>query len=294
MYSGVAIQLKKLLYGGCPTAILFLIAAVLLAFGAHAQDRAGARRSLTVAAAADLTDCLKPIAAGFEKQSGARVSLIFGSSGNLASQIENGAPYDIFLSADSDYPARLAREGSADPTSVQTYAVGSLAVLLPVGSRADIRRIGLSALLDPAIRRVAIANPAHAPYGRAAQALLQGAGLYGRLLPKLVLGENVAQTAQFVVTGNANAGIVSLAQAISAASSGKFTYWEPAAKYPPIKQAAVVTARARDPQLARMFLRYLRSPESVAIFTRYGFRQPDGVAPRTVAPSQGASRGRSR
>lgn len=231
---------------------------------------------ITVAAAADLTDALKDIAAGFERKTGSHVRLVFGSSGNLAAQIWSGAPFDVFLSADMDYPRALAKDGLADATTLRAYAVGALAVLVASNSGIALDTRGMNALLDPSVRHVAIANPAHAPYGRAAERLLRNLHLYDRLAPKLVIGENVAQTAQFVISGNAQVGIVSRSQGLVAARRGAFRMWEPPSDYPPITQGAVVLSHSRNRDAARSFLEYLSSPEASRILAQYGF---SGAAP---------------
>lgn len=260
-----------------------LVLTFFLLVVARPPQTMAAGRELTVAAAADLNDCLKVIASQFEENTGAHVTLVFGASGNLASQIRNGAPYDVFLSADADYPTALARDGFADSDSVQVYAVGSLAVMTPANSSIDFAKNRVQGFLDPAIKRISIANPNHAPYGRAAVAMLRAAGIDSRVSSKLVLGENVAQAAQFVMTGNADAGIVSLAQAKSASANGKFRYWEPPATYPAINQAAAITSRARDRDLARRFLAYLNSPAAVRTFSQFGFKRPNVQGPPGVA-----------
>lgn len=229
---------------------------------------------LTVAAAADLTDALKEIASRYERTTGNHVRLVFGSSGNLAAQIRNGAPFDVFLSADMDYPRELAKDGFAEGSTLSTYAVGALSVLVPAKSNISFESRGLDALLDPSVRRIAIANPAHAPYGRAAEALLRHAGLYDKIAPKLVIGENIAQAAQFVASGNAQVGIISRSQATAAARGGAFHIWSPPPDYPPILQGAVVLSHSRDRERALRFLEYLKGPEALKVFTQYGFAAP--------------------
>jgi molybdate transport system substrate-binding protein len=254
-------------------AVIIVSVAVMFApLPSFAQNGVGA--TLTVAAAADLTDALKEISAGFEKQSGTRARLVFGSSGNLAAQVRNGAPFDVFLSADMDYPKSLVDDGFADGGTLFTYAVGALAVLAPADSVNIFRSRGLDALLDAKVRRIAIANPAHAPYGRAAEQLLRQLKLYEQVAPKLVVGENVAQATQFVVSGNAQAGVVSRSQALTAARSGRFEAWEPPKTYSPIVQGAVVLKRSAQREVALRFLQYLKSKDAVDILMRYGFSAP--------------------
>ncbi len=229
---------------------------------------------VTVAAAADLNFALKDLAAGFEKATGNRVLLSLGSSGNFFAQIENGAPFDVFFSADVDYPRRLAAAGYADPATLYVYALGKLVLWSPRGG-IEVQRLGMDALLAPGVERIAIANPEHAPYGRAALAALKHAGVYQRVRSKLVLGENVSQAAQFVDSGNAQAGIVALAIALAPSLKDRGQYWEiPQAWYPPLEQAAVITKNTRGRTTAEAFLRYVRSPAGQAILRAYGFAAP--------------------
>src|SRR5262249_45374418 len=165
------------------------------------------KKQLRVAAASDLQTVMPEIAAAFEADSGHHAELIFGSSGNLFAQIQNAAPFDLFFPADSSFPAKLVQSGRADPRSAVTYAVGALVLWLPPGANCDPQAEKWRCLLKPEISRVAIANPAHAPYGRAAVQALQFAHLYEQVRPKLVYGENISQTAQFAQSGNAQAGV---------------------------------------------------------------------------------------
>src|SRR5437868_8021452 len=152
---------------------------------------------IIVAAAADLNAALSEIAANYEKSGGSKVRLSFGSSGNLFNQIQNGAPYDVFFSADEDYPKKLIEAGLAEPSSFSRYAIGRLVLWTPESSVLDVEHRGMDTLLDPAVKKIAIANPQHAPYGRAAVAALRHYGIYEKVADRLVLGENVSQAAQF-------------------------------------------------------------------------------------------------
>jgi molybdate transport system substrate-binding protein len=229
---------------------------------------------ITVAAAADLTFALRDAAVRFQGQTGNAVLLSYGSSGNFFSQIENGAPFDLFFSADVDYPRRLAAAGLTEPGSLYDYALGRIVIWVSSASPLDLGR-GLPVLLDSRVRKIAIANPQHAPYGRAAVAALKHAAIYDRLKDKLVLGESVSQAAQFVVSGNADAGVIalSLAMAPPLKSKGRFAEIH-AADYPPIIQAAVILKAARDKRTAAQFLDFLRTPAGVALMERYGFLLP--------------------
>src|SRR3954468_18335456 len=166
------------------------------------------RGRVRVAAAADLNVAMNDVIGRFGAVHDVDVSVSYGSSGTFYAQLLNQAPFDLFLSADVAYPNQLAARGLTLPQSEFTYAVGRLVLWAPAASRLDVERGGLSALADASIAHVAIANPEHAPYGRAAVAAMQAAGIYDQLRPKLVLGENVAQAMQFVDSGAADAGIV--------------------------------------------------------------------------------------
>ena len=227
---------------------------------------------ITVAAAADLNVALTEVAAGYQKQTGRTVKLSFGSSGNLFTQIENGAPFDVFFSADLDYPKKLIDDGFAERSSLYRYAVGRLVVWVPASSSLDLEHRGLNVLLDPSVKKIAIANPQHAPYGRAAVAALRHFELYEKVAGRLVLGENVSQAAQFVESGNAQAGIVAFSHALSPAMKDKGRYWEiPADAYPALEQGAVVLPHSQNKKEAAAFLDYLKTAEAGAIMQHYGF-----------------------
>jgi len=227
----------------------------------------GAAQQLRVAAAADLQPVLPQIAKQFEQKTGAKVSLIFGSSGALAAQIENGAPYDVFLSADAETPAKLESDGAADKATDRVYALGHLSALFANATKC-IGRQCLDILLAPRYRHIAIANPAHAPYGRAALAALKAAGIYQQLAPKLVFGENVAQTAQFVLTGNAEAALVSNTACKSVAQLCI------PLDSPPLEQHAVVLVHSVNQVLAKRFLDDLISPAVRQMFMKQGYDLP--------------------
>jgi molybdate transport system substrate-binding protein len=244
------------------------VACLLLAWrGASAQG-------LTVAAASDLQSAMPAIASQFENETGQRIRVTFGSSGNFFAQIQNGAPFDVFLSADIDYPRRLEQSGKAERGSLHEYATGRLVLWTRNDSGIEVRR-GLSVLADDRVRRVAIANPEHAPYGRAAVAALRHERLHEQVQGKLVLGENISQAAQFAQSGSAEVGVLALSLALSPALKSSGTYVEiPESWYPPIAQAAVVLASSRQKPLARQFIEYLKRPDSVRILQSYGFAVP--------------------
>jgi molybdate transport system substrate-binding protein len=232
------------------------------------------KSEITVAAAADLNYALRDLAAAYEKQTGTSVKLVFGSSGNLTTQIENGAPYDVFLSADIEYPRQLIAHQVADPDSLYVYGMGRLVVWVP-RSRPLHFADGLHALTSLAVERIAIANPAHAPYGRAAVAALKNAGVYDAVKNKLVLGENVSQAAQFVQSGNAQAGLIAFSLAVSPPMKSFGEFWElPVNMYPALDQGLVILNRSTHKREARAFVEYLKRPESRAVFSQYGFSQP--------------------
>jgi molybdate transport system substrate-binding protein len=231
-------------------------------------------QEIAVAAAADLSSVFPEVAARFEKETGKQVKMNFGSSGQFLLQIENGAPFDLFFSADVQYPQRLESEGLTQPGSIYKYAVGKIVLFVPARSTINPAQ-GLRALLSPEVHKIAIANPQHAPYGRAAVEALKKEGLYDVLQSKFVLGENISQAAQFVQSGNADAGIVALALALSPAmkSAGRFAEL-PSADYAPLEQAAVILKSSKDKASAAQFLAYIRRPEIVALLARYGFELP--------------------
>jgi molybdate transport system substrate-binding protein len=227
---------------------------------------------LIVAAAADLSAALKEVAAEYEKKSGVPVKLSFGASGALTQQIQNGAPFDVFFSADMDYPRQLIAGGYADGNSPYQYAVGKLVLWVPSDSTLDVEHKGFNVLLNPSVKKISIANPEHAPYGRAAVAALKHAGLYDKVFSRLVLGENVSQAAQFVESGNAQAGFVALAHALAPGMQGKGRYWEvPADYYPPLAQGVVVLSHSPQKKEAEDFLEYIKTPEAYKLLLKYGF-----------------------
>jgi molybdate transport system substrate-binding protein len=207
--------------------------------------------------------------------SGERVTLTFGSSGNLVSQIRNGAPFDLFLSADAVYPRQRDALGLVEPGTILPDAVGRLVLWARQDSRIDVAK-GPEVLTDSSVKRIALANPDHAPYGRAAVATLRHLGPYDAAHAKLVVGENVAQAAQFVHSGNADAGFIALSLARTPMLQSVGTYFEvPASWHPPIVRTAVILAGARNKPMARRFLSFLQQPESVASLREAAFTVPD-------------------
>ena len=234
---------------------------------------------LTVAAAADLQFAFTEIAALYEQETGQDVTLVFGSTGQLAQQIQNGAPYDLFAAANIQYVEDLADQGLVLPDSVALYAQGR--IVLAASRRSGVTAETLADLLAPEIKHIAIANPEHAPYGVAAMQALQAAGVWERIQPKLVLGENVRQALQYVQTGNAEAGIV----ALSVANVPEITWTLLAASlHNPLNQALAVVASSPEPDRAREFAAFINGDVGRPIMRQYGFILP-GETPMTQAPS---------
>lgn len=232
-------------------------------------------QQITVAAAADLNYALPELSKQFEAATGTKVAVSFGSSGNLFSQIQNGAPFDLFFSADEEYPKKLAAAGILDATTPRIYAIGHLVIWVPNRSAADPATLRVDLLTQPGVERIALANPQHAPYGRAAMAVLEHYGIRDKVAGKLVFGESVSQAAQFVQSGNAQAGFIalSLAKSPAMASSGK--YWEvPADAYPELRQAAGVVSASKQKKLAQAFLDFVLSPEGERVLRKYGLTPP--------------------
>lgn len=229
--------------------------------------------ALRVAAASDLSFCLGKINTRFEQTAPDTVIQVsFGSSGQFVTQIENGAPYDVFLSADKRYAEILTQKRLAPADTLTVYAFGKIA-LWTLKPSIDLSR-GLAVLDDPAIKHIAIANPAHAPYGQAARAAL--GSRWQSLSPKLVLGDNIAQTAQFVESGNADIGIVAYSLLVSPqlAGKGRYALIEPR-WYPKLEQSAVVIERENAHPLARRYVSFLRTPETRRLLQQCGFGVPD-------------------
>jgi molybdate transport system substrate-binding protein len=252
-----------------------LIPVILLFSSQISAQQATPPTELVVAAAADLSSALKQVGDNYEKQTGVKIKLSFAASGALTQQIQNGAPFDVFFSADMDYPRQLISAGDADSASLYQYAVGKLVLWVPADSPLDVEHQGMKILLDPSVKKISIGNPQHAPYGRAAVAALKHAGLYDQVADRLVLGENISQAAQFVESGNAQAGFVALAHAIAPEMKGKGKYWEvPADFYPPLAQGVVVLTHSQRKKEAEEFVEYIKSKEAVEVLRQYGFSLP--------------------
>ena len=246
---------------------LFFICLFVAGNAAHAEEK------LTIAAAADLKFALDEIIVSFKStHPAAQIETIYGSSGQFSTQIRQGAPYDIYFSADIAYPRALKAEGFGS-SEVQAYGIGRIVLWSP--SR-DAGKMTLADLTDPSIRKIAIANPQHAPYGKRAEEALKAAGMWEKVEPKLVYGENIAQTAQYVQSGNAQVGIIALSLALSPELARQGGYaLIPDKLHQPLEQGFIITRRAADNSLAREFARFMANKETRVIMTRYGFALPD-------------------
>lgn len=252
---------RRVFLQGLSTTALVLVAAAIPAIGAEPP-------SLTVFAAADLAFALKEILPLFEKAHRVKVTLSLGSTGNLAAQIENGAPADIFFAADQAFVERLASRGAVIPETRTLYARGRIVLATPRSGR---RLKHLRDLLDPDVRRVAIANPLHAPYGRAAEEAMRAVGVWDTLKPKLVYGENIRQTLQFLQVGAVEAGIVSLS--VASAPEIEWTLIDDSL-HAPLNQAAAVVRRSRHVDLAVALIQFVIGAEGRPIMKKFGFLLP--------------------
>lgn len=257
-------------------AAVVVVVVVAAAVGSRAR-RPAAARIVRIAAASDLRFAFDDILAALHREHpDLDVRVSYGSSGTFYAQLVNGAPFDLFMSADAEYPRQLGRRGLALPGSEFIYAIGRLVIWTPSSAAIDVTREGMNALVDAKVAHVAIADPAHAPYGRAAQAAMRHAGMYDALSSKLVLGENVAQALQFVQSGSAQAGIVALSLAAAPSLSAAGRFWEvPADWYPRLEQGGVILAHVADVDAAREVRAYLLSGAGQAILKRCGFYLPE-------------------
>ena len=239
------------------------------------SSQAGAAAPPVIAGAADLQFALAEVAELFTRQTGAPVKLSFGSSGNFARQIRQGAPFELFFSADEDFVFDLARDGLTRDRG-ELYAIGRIVIIVPHGSPlkpdgslADLR----AALADGRLTRFAIANPEHAPYGKRAEEALRHVGIWDAIKPRLVLGENVSQAAQFATSGSTQGGIIAYSLARSPKVSGLGPYaLVPQAWHQPLRQRMALTKKAGP--VAAQFFDFAQSPPARAIFRKYGFVLP--------------------
>ena len=254
-------------------ALIAFLAAVCISQLCAAQE-------ITVAAAADLQFAMQDIVGRFQKETGKSVKVIYGSSGNFFQQIQNGAPFDIFFSANLDYAKKLQAAGLTEAGSYYPYAKGKIVIWVANDSKLDLSA-GIQVLLSPTIKKIAVANPQHAPYGQAAVAAMQKENIYDKVKDKLVLGENISQTASFVVSGAADVGIVALSLALSPNMKDKGRYVEITADdYPPIEQACVILSSSKNKDAARHFLSFIKTPAIGDVLRSYGFDIPNPSQPK--------------
>ncbi len=249
------------------------LACVLLLIGLRSEP---AQRPPAIAAAANLNFALTEIAQQFERRQGARVELVFGASGTLTRQIQDGAPFEMFLAADEAFPNQLSAVGLTRDAGV-IYAVGRLVIFAPNGSplKTDERLDGLASLMKSGgVTRFAIANPEVAPYGRAAEAVLRKRGLWDLLRPRLVLGDSIAQAAQFTTTGNAVGGLIAYSLVLSPEFADRGTYAVIAAgDHPPLRQRMVLLKRAGA--VAARFYDYVQGEAARGLLRKHGFAVPE-------------------
>jgi len=245
-----------------------LLAAALLATACAPRPA-----SLRIAAAADLRFALDDVVQTYTRaHPEVRVEPVYGSSGLFYAQLQNRAPFDLFLSADVEYPHKLAQQGLILPGSEFNYAVGRIVLWTRRSSGIDVEQLGIDALRQPAVHHIAIANPQHAPYGRAADAALHSLGVYDAVKDKIVMGENISQAFQLAESGAADVGIVALSLAMASGVANQGRYWEvPASAYPRLEQGGAIPKWSRDADAARRFRAFLLAPEGRAILKRYGF-----------------------
>lgn len=224
---------------------------------------------LTIFAASDLAFAFRDLIPRFEPAAGVKVTLVLGSTGNLAKQIEHGAPADVFFAANQTFVDDLVAKGAVIAETRTLYAQGR--IVLATARTAGSKLTALTQLRNPRIRRVAIANPAHAPYGRAAEEALRSAGLWDAVRPKLVYGENIRQALQFMESGAAEAGILALS--IADAHAIEWVPIDPA-RHGRLDQAVAVVRRSPRPELGVAFIQFVNGPEGRVIMTRYGFLLP--------------------
>jgi molybdate transport system substrate-binding protein len=247
-----------------------LVAVLALPAGAEAP-----RRTIAVAVAANLKGAVEELKKGFEaEQAGVEVLLTLGASGTFFAQIQNGAPFDLFLSADRDYPLKVVAQKLGAAADERVYAFGKLVAWLPPASTLDLERKGLAALVEPGVERISIANPAVAPFGRATEAAFKAAGVYDAVKEKLVLGTSVAQAAQFATTGAADVAFLPQSITFGKELAGGKVVLVPEALYPKIEQSGIVLAAAKEPELARAFLRHITGAKGRATLAKYGYGLP--------------------
>lgn len=257
-----------------PTSVLVSgVLGLLCACGAPPEkdsEAEGVTEPILVLAAADLQYALPEVARLYTAETSDSVTFVFGSTGNLTSQIENGAPADVFFAANERFVNRLAQGGHLLDGTQRIYAIGRIVLVAADSTRVPVE--SLTDLLRPEIRHIAIANPEHAPYGLAAREAMQAVGAWDRVQTRLVFGENISQTFQFVRTGNADVGVVALSVALGV--PGTKYVLIPDSLHAPLRQAAAVMLRSKSPVQARAFLDFVSGPRGRPVMQRYGFVTP--------------------
>lgn len=250
--------------------ILFLFCLGLGATRASAAE-------INVAAASDLRFALDELVTEFQaNQSAIKVKVTYGSSGTFFAQLKNKAPFDLYFSADVAYPKKLSDAGLALDTNVFLYAVGRLVVWVPKQSSIKVKQLGIQSLLEPSVKKVAIANPEHAPYGVAAVGALKALKVYDAVKPKLVYGDNIAQTAQFIQSGSADIGIIALSLAIAPQMREEGRYWQiPLEAYPKMEQGGMILSWTKEAKACRTFRDFVLGEHGREVLKRYGFFLPE-------------------
>lgn len=234
----------------------------------NAQGERPLRDHLRIAAAASLRDPLEKMARQFEQENNIAIRVSYGASGALVTQLIHGAPFDLFLSADENDPKRLMNEGLAETAFL--FATGRLALWVPEDSRLDLKKDQMQTILNPSVRKIAIANPLHAPYGRAAVSMLKHFGVYEQVLPNLVYGEDISQTIQFVESGGADIGIVAYSVVIQRAHGHHILV--PLDSHPPLKQVGVIMKKSRHRAIAKKMMKWMVAESGIAILKEYGYK----------------------
>jgi molybdate transport system substrate-binding protein len=228
---------------------------------------------ITIAAAADLRSVMYKVVASYRQDHpDTRIDVVYGSSGNLLTLIEEGAPFELFFSADSSYPQQLVAHGKAGGQPIP-YATGHIVLW---SASIDMSDVQVADLVQPRFEHVAIANPQHAPYGKRAEQALRAAGIWDALQPRLVFGNDIAQTAQFAQSGSAQVGIIAESLAMASPDQGSYVVVPPEL-YEPLLQSFVLTQRGQDNALAQDFATYVQGPQARAIFEKNGFSLPDAA-----------------
>lgn len=264
----------------CSRSTWLVLAGIILTgfrvFAASEDAQKSPSTILTIAAAADLRFALDDLVKEFaEKFPAPKINVSYGSSGNFFAQLQNGAPFDLFFSADIEYPRKLAEKGLGTD-DVFLYAIGCIVVWLPKDSPVAVEKLGIKALLEPSIRKIAVANPEHAPYGRAAVAALKTLNVYDQVAPRLVYGENIAQTAQFVQSGAADAGILALSLAVAPQMRDAGRFWQvPLDAYPRMEQGGIILKSTKNLETARAFRDFVLGEHGREVLKLYGFSLPE-------------------